>query len=749
MIAPDSQRLFGSFDEQFKDLKLDSADPQSKRTSTAFTTMDSCQPKINNNNSNGGIGAGVNGVPGSTFRSNTPLLGGRHPLSRTSSLIDSIGIQRAASPFTSAKEPFIPQSSGVTGPSFWHGEHAESRVSTPVQQHPLLQRNESTSSFSYAANLGMNLSTHSLAVDITPLGTPTVAQSHASLFPSSDISPALDINGISHFPTQISIESSWKYIDTQGQTHGPFTTQLMSQWYIGGYFASTLQISRVGNTPETLGINDVFITLGELMTKLQKYDTDPFSTFDKVHAQSTNPDLISLNLAPYPNEATAVTTDTIQATENDFFKPLTHENIWDMDGGTTTKEVDIKLGSVAAADQRNITPKSEHKSANAIEARRKEKAEAMAKALLEEQERRNQELKRKEEVQLLKKQRQKEEQELLKKLKEERELLKKQKERETLESERRRQVEKTNKAMQARAEVSKISKDLPSLNALKAKSIPWASKVKIDSPVETIVKNGVSSNETKKEESTNLQQRNIKEEKQKQESKFVLNWANKSSPPPDQTIDIKSQFQKNVKNVNVKETPSLKELEDPNFIEEQKKLWEKVQSSSRQIRSTNPASTPTTSWTTVTSKAKTAIGTVVSSSKASTGSNSSTTITTNTTPTASTFASLNSVSPRQEFIRWCKSQMKLNSGITNNNVLELLLSLPTGPESKELIQETIYANSDVMDGRRFATEFIRRRAECEKQGSDPLSWNEALALSGNDDDDWEFQVVSKKKGRKH
>lgn len=77
------------------------------------------------------------------------------------------------------------------------------------------------------------------------------------------------------------------------------------------------------------------------------------------------------------------------------------------------------------------------------------------------------------------------------------------------------------------------------------------------------------------------------------------------------------------------------------------------------------------------------------------------------------------------------------------------MSLPTGPESKELIQETIYANSDVMDGRRFATEFIRRRAECERQGSDPLSWNEALALSGNDDDDWEFQVVSKKKGRKH
>lgn len=207
-------------------------------------------------------------------RSNTPLLGGRHPLSRTSSLIDSIGIQRAASPFSSMKEPFIPQSSGVMSSSFWHGDHPESRVSTPVQQHPLLQRNESSSSFSYAANLGVNLSTHSLAVDITPLGTPTAAQSHVNLFPSSDIPPNMSMNGMSQLPAPVSVESSWRYIDTQGQIHGPFTTQMMSQWYIGGYFASTLQISRLGSTPETLGINDIFITLGELMTKLEKYETD-------------------------------------------------------------------------------------------------------------------------------------------------------------------------------------------------------------------------------------------------------------------------------------------------------------------------------------------------------------------------------------------------------------------------------------------------------------------------------------------
>ncbi|EJS44774.1 smy2p [Saccharomyces arboricola H-6] len=741
MIAPDSQKLFGSFDEQFKDLNLDSDGTESKDTNRAFAVTESFQSNTNNNAS-GAIGASANAISESTFRSNTPLLGSRHPLSRTSSLIDSIGIQRAASPFTSAKDPFIPQSTGVMGSSFWHGDHPESRISTPVQQHPLLQRNESSSSFTYAANLGLNLSTHSLAVDITPLGTPTVAQSHANLFPTSDITPAINMNGIPPFPVSIPVESSWKYIDTQGQTHGPFATQLMSQWYIGGYFPSTLQISRLGSTPETLGINDVFITLGELMTKLQKYDTDPFSTFDKVHAQPTNTNPIDITLSQYPNEAIANAANTIQAVEDDIFKPLTHENIWDMDGGTTAKEVETTLESVAATGQREGKFKPEYKPADMVETRKREKAESIAKALLEEQERRNQEIKRKEEVRLQKKQKQKEEQESLKR---QRELLKKQKEKETLELEKQMQFEKKAKNTRAQTATSTNSVILPSLNNISSKS--WASKVKNNNSIEIISKNSQTNIENKKEEYMGVQQGNFKEEMQRQELKSVLNWANKSIQLPDQTTDIKSQFQRNSK--GLKETSPLKELEDPNFIEEQKKLWEKVQSS-KQVSSTTSASSSTISWTTVTSKAKAPVGTAVpSSSKVNAGLNPSTTITTSTTSTTTTFASMNSVYPRQEFIKWCKSQMKLNSGVTNNNVLELLLSLPTGPESKELIQETIYANSDVMDGRRFATEFIKKRAECEKQGSDPLSWNEALALSGNDDDDWEFQVVSKKKGRKH
>ena len=740
MIAPDSQRLFGSFDEQFKDLKLDSVDTENNNTHGVSTILDSSPASVNNN-TNGTVAASVSTVPGSTFRSNTPLLGGRHPLSRTSSLIDSIGIQRAASPFSSMKEPFIPQSSGVMSSSFWHGDHPESRVSTPVQQHPLLQRNESSSSFSYAANLGVNLSTHSLAVDIAPLGTPTAAQSHVNLFPSSDIPPNMSMNGMSQLPAPVSVESSWRYIDTQGQIHGPFTTQMMSQWYIGGYFASTLQISRLGSTPETLGINDIFITLGELMTKLEKYETDPFTTFDKLHVQTTSSGSINLNLAPYASGVAA--TGTIKATENDIFKPLTHDNIWDMDGGTTSKGVDIKLASATTISQTDESHKQEYKSTTMLEKGKKEKSESVAKALLDEQEKRNRELKRKEEARLSKKQKQKED-DLLKKQKEQKE----QKEKEALEAEKQKKSEKTKKDIQTQTEGFKTSKDLPSLNSSSANPAPWASKVKVNNAIETSIKNGVSGTGKKKGEPLGLQQRNSKEEKQKEELKSVLNWANKSSLPSNQTIDIKSQFQKSPK--GMKESSPLKELEDPNFIEEQKKLWEKVQSSSKQVKSAPSASTTTSSWTTVTSKGKAPIGTVVSPySKTNTSLNSSLTAKTSTTSTTTTFASMNNVSPRQEFIKWCKSQMKLNSGITNNNVLELLLSLPTGPKSKELIQETIYANSDVMDGRRFATEFIKRRVACEKQGDDPLSWNEALALSGNDDDGWEFQVVSKKKGRKH
>lgn len=107
-----------------------------------------------------------------------------------------------------------------------------------------------------------------------------------------------------------------------------------------------------------------------------------------------------------------------------------------------------------------------------------------------------------------------------------------------------------------------------------------------------------------------------------------------------------------------------------------------------------------------------------------------------------------SVSKRQEFLRWCRSQLKLNTGVQPDNVLEMLLSLPPGSESKEIIADTIYSYSSTMDGRRFATDFIKKRLECEEEINDPLSWSEVLAMPEGSSEDWEFQVVGKKKGKR-
>lgn len=118
-----------------------------------------------------------------------------------------------------------------------------------------------------------------------------------------------------------------------------------------------------------------------------------------------------------------------------------------------------------------------------------------------------------------------------------------------------------------------------------------------------------------------------------------------------------------------------------------------------------------------------------------------------TTPTIA-YAGNQSTSARKQFLSWCRSQMKLSPGVKVDSVLEMLLSLPPTMDSKEIISDTIYANSSVMEGRSFASEFIKRRIECEKSLNDPLTWSEALSLPQGDSDDWEFQVVSKKKGKK-
>lgn len=107
-----------------------------------------------------------------------------------------------------------------------------------------------------------------------------------------------------------------------------------------------------------------------------------------------------------------------------------------------------------------------------------------------------------------------------------------------------------------------------------------------------------------------------------------------------------------------------------------------------------------------------------------------------------------SVSPRQEFLAWCRASLKLNNGVKLEDILEIMLMLPVSQESSEIIADTIYSNSSTMDGRRFAQEFMKRRRTVEAQVNDGLSWTDALHISAMDDNDgWDFQVV-KKKGRR-
>ncbi|KAI9838816.1 MAG: hypothetical protein M1837_002309 [Sclerophora amabilis] len=66
-----------------------------------------------------------------------------------------------------------------------------------------------------------------------------------------------------------------------------------------------------------------------------------------------------------------------------------------------------------------------------------------------------------------------------------------------------------------------------------------------------------------------------------------------------------------------------------------------------------------------------------------------------------------------EFTKWAKGALSkgLNSNINVDDFVQQLLMFP--PEA-EIISESVYANSQTMDGRRFAEEFIRRRKLADK-----------------------------------
>jgi len=135
------------------------------------------------------------------------------------------------------------------------------------------------------------------------------------------------------------------------------------------------------------------------------------------------------------------------------------------------------------------------------------------------------------------------------------------------------------------------------------------------------------------------------------------------------------------------------------------------------------------------------------------------------------------VSPSHEFLKWLTESLKgLNSSVNGRpfvvhaltepsidcllveEIISMLLSFSLDPDpvTTEIIQETIYANSTTLDGRRFAAEFIAKRkadAAGRKPGTTgkpvgkPISIAEVVkAAPKNSQPEWGgFKVVNKKK----
>ncbi|KAJ5290807.1 hypothetical protein N7478_000058 [Penicillium angulare] len=94
--------------------------------------------------------------------------------------------------------------------------------------------------------------------------------------------------------------------------------------------------------------------------------------------------------------------------------------------------------------------------------------------------------------------------------------------------------------------------------------------------------------------------------------------------------------------------------------------------------------------------------------------------TTRTVTLGSAPQSSNPNRPVEEFTKWAKLSLGkgLNSNINVDDFVQQLLFLPA---EAEIISDSVYANSQTLDGRRFADEFIRRRKLADKGVVEPVS----------------------------
>ncbi|KAI9739321.1 MAG: hypothetical protein M1834_007534 [Cirrosporium novae-zelandiae] len=121
----------------------------------------------------------------------------------------------------------------------------------------------------------------------------------------------------------------------------------------------------------------------------------------------------------------------------------------------------------------------------------------------------------------------------------------------------------------------------------------------------------------------------------------------------------------------------------------------------------------------------------------------------------------------EEFTKWMKGALGkgLNSSINVDDFVQQLFQLPS---EAEIIREAIYANSQALDGNRFAEEFIRRRKLADKgiveSAATSISYASGASAAGKEEKGWSevakrgpkeeqqpglgFKVVNKRKGKR-
>ena len=110
----------------------------------------------------------------------------------------------------------------------------------------------------------------------------------------------------------------------------------------------------------------------------------------------------------------------------------------------------------------------------------------------------------------------------------------------------------------------------------------------------------------------------------------------------------------------------------------------------------------------------------------------------------------------EDFLSWARSSMaNLYPTVSKDGLLDVFVALPLNKDSSLIIAESIYGASTTMDGRRFASEFLKRRQKLENQigHQDARVWSSAIQSSAVklptvDEEGWSTSWKAGKKGKK-